>query len=132
MLVRPPGLLTVTQGPGPEECEHLRWANGAFRGSPTRDCWKLCEPGSQGQQACPTAGRSVSCQVGILWPRAECLYRWSREDLLESFASPALGTSVSTLPLGGRCTFRSGSSVQDSGTARSLSLPAGALEYREP
>ena len=132
MLVRPPGLLSVTPGPGPEECKHLRWATGVFRGSPTRDCWKLGEPGSQGQQACPTTGRSVSCQVGILWPRAECLYRWSREDLLESFASPALGTIESTLPLGGRCASGRDPLAQDSGTARSWSLPAGALEYREP
>ncbi len=68
----------------------------------------LCEPGSQGHQTCSTAGRSVFCQVGSLWSKTACLSRKLRENLLESFASRALGTIEFTLPLGGWCAFWSG------------------------
>ena len=102
--------MIVTPGPGPEECQHLRWATGGLRVVPLGLVGKLCEPGSQDHQACTTAGRLVYCQVGILWPRTGCLSGQSRQDLLESFACRALKTILLTLPLGGRCLDRSGSS----------------------
>ena len=41
----PSGLVIVTPGPGPEECQHLRWATGGLRGSPARTCWKALRAG---------------------------------------------------------------------------------------
>ena len=41
----PSGSVIVTPGPGPEECQHLRWATGGLRGSPVRTCWKALRAG---------------------------------------------------------------------------------------
>ena len=120
-------------GPGPEECKHLRWAMGVFRGRPTRACWN-------------------ALRAGLSRP-SNLLYRWAvgvlsgREPLVQdrlflpgSFARicwKALRAGLSgplSLHYRWAVGVPSGRDIiaQDSGTARSWSLPAGALEYREP
>ena len=132
MLVRPPGLVIVTPGLALRSVSTSAGRRVSFEVVPLGLglVGTLCEPGSQGHQACSTAGRSVFCQVGSLWSRTGCLSRKLRENLLESFASRALGTIEFTLPLGGWCAFRSGS--YGPGQRNCTVLVTGALEYREP
>ena len=132
ILVRPPGLVIVTPGLALRSVSTSAGRRVSFEVVPLGLVGTLCEPGSQGHPTCSTAGRSVFCQVGSLWSKTGCLSRKLRENLLESFASRALGTIEFTHRWAVGVPSGRNIMAQDSGTARAWSLPAGALEYREP
>ena len=88
----PSGSVIVTPGPGPEECQHLRWATGGLRSSPVRTCWKALRAGL-------SRPSSVRCRwaVSVLSGRDPVAQDWVPYQvvppgLVESFACRALKT----------------------------------------
>ena len=104
----PSGSVIVTPGPGPEECQHLRWATGGLRSSPVRTCWKALRAGL-------SRPSSVRCRwaVSVLSGRDPVAQDWVPfqvvpPGLVGKLCVPGSQDHLATLPLGGRCLDWSG------------------------
>ena len=104
----PSGSVIVTPGPGPEECQHLRWATGGLRSSPVRTCWKALRAGLSR----PSSLR-YRWAVSVLSGRDPVAQDWVPfqvvpPGLVGKLCVPGSQDHLATLPLGGRCLDRSG------------------------